>query len=187
LIIILLGLIGAGKGTQAKKLVESMGFLHISTGDMFREAVKNKTAIGLEVEDCMSRGDLVPDELTIKMLLERINRDDAQGHLLLDGFPRTISQCEALELALLTKNLQIDFAVNLFVEETILLERISKRAKIENRQDDQVDIAKQRLDNQRKSLKEVASFYSKTNKFIEVDGFGSVDAVHGRVMQEISL
>ena len=109
MIIILLGLIGAGKGTQAKKLVESMGFLHISTGDMFREAVKNKTAIGLEVEDCMSRGDLVPDELTIKMLLERINRDDAQGHLLLDGFPRTISQCEALELALLTKNLQIDF------------------------------------------------------------------------------
>ena len=67
------------------------------------------------------------------------------------------------------------------------MERISKRAKIENRQDDQVDIAKQRLDNQRKSLKEVASFYSKTNKFIEVDGFGSVDAVHGRVMQEISL
>tara|TARA_B110000196_G_C21119728_1_gene652522 strand:- start:1245 stop:1808 length:564 start_codon:yes stop_codon:yes gene_type:complete len=187
LIIILLGLIGAGKGTQAKKLVESMGFLHISTGDMFREAVKNQNAIGIEVEGYMNRGDLVPDELTIKMLLERIDRDDAQDHLLLDGFPRTVSQCEALDSALLTKNLQIDFAINLFVKEAILLERISKRAKIENRQDDQEEIAKQRLHNQRNSLKEVSCFYSNTNKFIEVDGFGSVDTVHKRVMQEISL
>ena len=182
MIIVLLGLIGAGKGTQAKMLVDSMNFLHISTGDMFRESVKNQTELGKIVESYMNKGDLVPDEITIKMLLEHLDSNEPNDNLLLDGFPRTTAQCFALDEALSSKGLFIDFALNIFVDETILLERIAKRALIENRKDDNSEIARQRLENQRLTLQEVADFYDKKNKLIDVDGLGDIEEVHNRVI-----
>ena len=108
MIVILLGLIGAGKGTQAKMLVDSMNFLHIATGDLFRNAVKKQTKLGIEIEKYMNNGELVPDELTIKMLLDSLNSMNQDADLLLDGFPRTASQCVALDEALTTKYLAVD-------------------------------------------------------------------------------
>ncbi|MBI51793.1 MAG: adenylate kinase [Chloroflexi bacterium] len=182
MIVVLLGLIGAGKGTQAKMLVESNDFLHISTGDMFRDAVKNQTDLGKIVEGYMNDGALVPDEITIKMLLERLASSQSSNDLLLDGFPRTTAQCDALDNALVTNNLEIDCALNIDVDENILLDRIAKRASIENRQDDDPEIAKQRLENQRTTLQEVANYYDQKNKLLKVDGLGSVEEVHQRVL-----
>tara|TARA_Y100001970_G_scaffold269087_1_gene361098 strand:- start:44244 stop:44813 length:570 start_codon:yes stop_codon:yes gene_type:complete len=181
MIIVLLGLIGAGKGTQAKMLVESNDFLHISTGDMFRDAVKNQTDLGKIVEGYMNDGALVPDEITIKMLLESLENNHS-NNLLLDGFPRTTTQCNALDDALIKNSLEIDFALNIAVDENILLDRIAKRATIENRKDDDPEIAKQRLENQRITLQEVADYYNKKDKLLEVDGLGSVEEVHKRVL-----
>ena len=182
MIIVLLGLIGAGKGTQAKMLVESNDFLHISTGDMFRDAVSNQTDLGKIAEGYMNEGALVPDEITIKMLLERLDNNQSDNNLLLDGFPRTTAQCDALDNAFTESNLEIDFALNIKVDENILLDRIAKRASIENRKDDDPEIAKQRLENQRVTLQEVANYYSKKDKLVEVDGFGPIEEVHQRVL-----
>ncbi len=182
MIIVLLGLIGAGKGTQAKMLVDSNDFLHISTGDMFRDAVNNQTKLGKIVEGYMNDGALVPDEITIKMLLERLDTNQSSNNLLLDGFPRTTTQCDALDNAFMTKGLAIDSALNIVVDESILLARIAKRASIENRKDDVPEIAKQRLENQRTTLKEVAHYYRKQDKLLEVDGLGSVEEIHQRVL-----
>ena len=125
---VLLGLIGAGKGTQAKLVAERRGLLHVSTGDMLREAVAQGTALGTQANDYMSRGELVPDELVIGMLLERINQPDAAGGFILDGFPRTVAQAEALQTALEAESQGIDIVPFIRVPEAMLLERIARVA-----------------------------------------------------------
>jgi adenylate kinase len=185
MIVILLGLIGAGKGTQAKMLVDSMNFLHIATGDLFRNAVKKQTKLGIEIEKYMNNGELVPDELTIKMLLDSLNSMNQDADLLLDGFPRTASQCVALDEALTTKYLAVDYAINIHVSEEILLERIAKRAEIENRKDDKPEIAKRRLTNQQIGLQEVMTYYTNADKLLEIDGVGTVEDIHQRILKQI--
>ena len=185
MIVILLGLIGAGKGTQAKMLVDSMNFLHIATGDLFRNAVKKQTKLGIEIEKYMNNGELVPDELTIKMLLNSLNSMNQDVDLLLDGFPRTVSQCVALDEALTTKSLAVDYAINIHVSEEILLDRIAKRAEIENRKDDKPEIAKRRLANQQIGLQEVMTYYTNVDKLLEIDGVGNVEDIHQRVLNQI--
>ena len=125
--LILLGLPGVGKGTQAKVLASHLGLLHISTGDMFRDAAEKRTSLGLSAQEYMSKGQLVPDEVTISMLLERIMETDAQKGIMLDGFPRTIPQAKALDEALKNRGSLINAVLYIQVPENELLARLTGR------------------------------------------------------------
>ena len=182
---VLLGLIGAGKGTQAKLVAERRGLLHVSTGDMLREAVAQGTALGTQANDFMSRGELVPDELVIGMLLERISKPDAAAGFILDGFPRTVGQAEALQTALEAQSQGIDIVPFIRVPEEMLLERIARRAEIEGRADDAPEVAQRRLREQSEGLEGVASFYGGRGALCDVDGVGSVDEVYERLDTEL--
>ena len=182
---VLLGLIGAGKGTQAKLCAERRGLLHISTGDMFREAVAQGSELGKRADEYMSRGDLVPDELVIDMLLERIGQPDAEGGFILDGFPRTVGQAEALEEALTATGRGIDVVPFIRVPEEVLLGRIAKRAEIEGRADDSPDVARRRLREQAGGVEDVAQFYAQRGALRDVDGVGAVEEVSERIEAEL--
>jgi len=125
--LVLMGLPGAGKGTQAEKIVQEYGIPHISTGDMFRAAMKEGTALGLQAKAYMDRGDLVPDEVTIGIVRERLSKDDCQKGFLLDGFPRTVAQAEALEVMLAELGRSIDYVINIEVDKALLMERLTGR------------------------------------------------------------
>lgn len=125
--LILMGLPGAGKGTQAEKIVEKYGIPHISTGDMFRAAIKDGTELGLKAKSFMDQGHLVPDEVTIGIVRERLAKDDCQNGFLLDGFPRTVAQAEALEETLKLMNRKLDFVLNIHVDQQLLIDRLTGR------------------------------------------------------------
>lgn len=125
--LILMGLPGAGKGTQAEKIVENYEIPHISTGDMFRQAIKGETELGLKAKQFMDAGELVPDEVTIGIVRDRLSQSDCEKGFLLDGFPRTVAQAEALEEILSAMNKKIDYVINVDVPEGILMERLTGR------------------------------------------------------------
>jgi adenylate kinase len=122
-----MGLPGAGKGTQAEKIVEKYGIPHISTGDMFRTAIKEGTELGLEAKSFMDKGELVPDEVTIGIVRERLSKEDCHKGFLLDGFPRTVAQADALENMLSDLGKKIDYVINIDVDKGILMERLTGR------------------------------------------------------------
>ena len=122
-----MGLPGAGKGTQAEKIVDQYGIPHISTGDMFRAAMKEGTELGLQAKSFMDKGELVPDEVTIGIVRERLSKDDCRKGFLLDGFPRTVPQAEALENILANLERKIDYVINIDVDKSILVERLTGR------------------------------------------------------------
>ena len=125
--LVLMGLPGAGKGTQAEQIVEKYKIPHISTGDMFRSAIKEGTDLGLQAKSFMDKGELVPDEVTIGIVRERLSKADCEKGFLLDGFPRTVPQAEALENILSDLNRKIDFVINIDVEKELLMERLTGR------------------------------------------------------------
>jgi adenylate kinase len=125
--LVLMGLPGAGKGTQAEKIVEKYGIPHISTGDMFRAAIKDSTELGLKAKSFMDKGNLVPDEVTIGIVRERLSKEDCAEGFLLDGFPRTVAQAEALEDILTDLHKKINFVINIDVDQEILMERLTGR------------------------------------------------------------
>src|SRR6185437_14030321 len=125
--LVLMGLPGAGKGTQAEKIVQKYGIPHISTGDMFRAAIKDETELGLQAKSFMDKGELVPDEVTIGIVRERLSKDDCQKGFLLDGFPRTVAQAEALENILAGLSKQINYVINIDVDNSILMDRLTGR------------------------------------------------------------
>ncbi len=125
--IIMLGAPGAGKGTQAKKIAERYGLPHVSTGDIFRANIKNGTELGMEAKKYMDQGMLVPDELTVKILLDRVAQEDCKNGYILDGFPRTIPQAEVLDKALTELGDKIDYAVNVHVPDENIVNRMSGR------------------------------------------------------------
>src|SRR6185437_1251211 len=123
--LVLMGLPGAGKGTQAEKIVQKYGIPHISTGDMFRAAMKDETELGLQAKSFMDKGELVPDEVTIGIVRERLGQKDCEEGFLLDGFPRTVAQAEALEQILADLNKKMDYVINIQVDQSILMERLT--------------------------------------------------------------
>lgn len=122
-----MGLPGAGKGTQAEKIVQKYGIPHISTGDMFRAAIKDETELGLQAKSFMDKGELVPDEVTIGIVRERLAKDDCDKGFLLDGFPRTVAQADALENILAQLGKKIDYVINVDVDKEILMDRLTGR------------------------------------------------------------
>lgn len=125
--LVLMGLPGAGKGTQADKIVVKYNIPHISTGDMFRAAIKEGTELGLQAKSFMDKGELVPDEVTIGIVRERLSKADCEKGFLLDGFPRTVAQAEALDSMLADLDKKIDFVINIDVDQSILMERLTGR------------------------------------------------------------
>ena len=181
--LILLGPPGAGKGTQAQRLVAKHGIVQLSTGDMLRAAVKAGTPVGLKVKDIMDRGDLCPDDIVVAIIADRIDQPDARNGFILDGFPRTVHQAEALERMLREKGLELDGVVELQVDEGALIRRIESRIKetLERgealRKDDDPEVLKTRLDAYRRQTAPLIEYYREKGQLRAVDGMRPIDEV----------
>jgi adenylate kinase len=181
--LILLGPPGAGKGTQAQRLVEKYGIPQLSTGDMLRAAVKAGTPIGLKAKAIMDSGSLVPDDIVVGIVAQRIEEPDAAPGFILDGFPRTVAQAEALDKILEEKNHRLEAAIELEVDVGKLLERIIRRAEEHKaagepaRKDDDPSVFKTRLDAYRRDTAAVTPYYQGKGILHRVDGMTSVDIV----------
>ena len=203
--IILLGAPGAGKGTQASKIADTYGLPHISTGDIFRENIKNQTEIGLLAKSYIDKGQLVPDEVTCKIVEERIARDDCKNGYMLDGFPRTIAQAEALD-----KIADIQMVINIDVDLSALSERLCGRRtcpkcgesyhvstkkddkcdkcgeKLIQRKDDMPETINNRLQVYTTATAPLIEYYQKQGKLITVDGMKSIDEVYAQIEKALS-
>jgi adenylate kinase len=211
--LILMGLPGAGKGTQADRIVAKFGMPHISTGDMFRAAIKNGTALGKQAKSFMDKGDLVPDEVTIGIVRERLSEDDCRAGFLLDGFPRTVSQAEALDSIMTEKNSQIDAVLYIDVNADHLLARLTGRRVCANcgasyhvtynppkkegicdkcggqliqRADDREETVQERLEVNMKQQKPLVAFYTKKNVLKKINGDQPIDQVFKEVLGAVA-
>ncbi len=209
--VVLLGPPGAGKGTQAQRIAEATKLLHISTGDMFRENVKNETELGKLAKTFMDRGELVPDEVTIRMLLERIGRPGAAAGVMFDGFPRNVVQAQALDDALAARGNRIDRALLISVPDEELLARLGGRwicrdcghlyherndppktagkcdhcgGELYQREDDRPEVVQTRLDKQ-KPPAALIDHYRAAGSLREIDGQRSLDAVTASLLEAI--
>jgi len=179
--VVFLGPPGSGKGTQAKLLSERLRVPAISTGDILRAAVRDRTPLGLQAHGVMEKGELVSDALIVALIRDRIAQKDARGGFILDGFPRTLEQGRALEALLAESGESLTAAVNFTVPEAALVERMAGRAKAESRADDRPETVRERLRVYREKTEPLIGFYADRGLLAEVDGVGSVDEVAGRV------
>jgi len=207
--IIFLGAPGAGKGTQSATVAQELGVVHIASGDLFRQALKQGTELGLKAKSYMEKGVLVPDEITIRLVLERMSAPEGEGGVILDGFPRNLEQAEALDKALAQQAKAIDKVVYIKVSEEELLKRLSGRwvcrdcqapyhtvnsppkvwgkcdrcgGELYQRPDDTVDTVKKRLEVYFAQTVPLIDYYAQAGKLLEVDGEGGVDEVGRRVV-----
>lgn len=180
--IVLLGPPGAGKGTQAVLLASAHGIPHVSTGEMLRKADKDGTPLGLQVRSILARGDLVPDEVVIALLRERLQQQDCDRGFLLDGFPRTVPQAQALNRMLVELHKELTHIIEIAVPEDILIARIRSRgASGSGRSDDTEEVASKRLKVFWEQTAPVIEYYRKSQGVIEVDGLGTIDDVATRI------
>ena len=202
--LVLMGLPGAGKGTQAERIVEQYGIPHISTGDMFRAAMKEGTELGLQAKSFMDKGELVPDEVTIGIVRERLSKDDCKKGFLLDGFPRTVPQADALEKLLSDLEKKIDYVININVDKGILMDRLTGRrickecgstyhlvfnppaqegvcdkcgGDLYQRADDNAETVQNRLDVNIKQQEPLLSFYEAKGYLRTIDGQQDINKV----------
>lgn len=206
--IILMGLPGAGKGTQASKIIKKYPIPHISTGDMFRLAIKNETELGIQAKTFMDKGELVPDEVTIGIVKERLSQSDAKDGFLLDGFPRTVEQAEALNGIMNELGTKIDRTINVDVDEEELINRLTGRricevcgtayhlvfnppkqegvcdldgGKLYQREDDNPETVANRLEVNMKQTQPMLDFYKEQGILVNVDGSKHIDDVFAEI------
>ncbi|MES5484533.1 adenylate kinase [Bradyrhizobium sp. INPA03-11B] len=190
--IVLLGPPGAGKGTQARRLVEEYGIPHLSTGDMLRAAVDAETCIGRKVRETMANGGLVPDQLVIAAVIERISQPDTERGFVLDGFPRTIAQAVSFDDLLDTEGLTLDHVVELKADETVLLDRIERRVRETREQgaaaraDDNHETLKARIDAYNEQTAPLVDYYRSRSLLRSVDGLQPVEVVASDVFRAIA-
>lgn len=212
--IVLLGPPGAGKGTQAQLLAKAVNLPHISSGDIFRENIKDQTELGKEAKSYMKRGDLVPDELTISMIKDRLSRPDCQNGGLLDGFPRTPAQAEALDDLLKEFNGRVNTVPYINVPEDVLVKRLSGRwtcraeghvyheqhnppdqegicdfdgSELYQREDDKEDTVKNRIQVYFENTMPLIDYYRGAGLLVEVDGEQTIEKVHEELYKSISI
>ena len=211
--IILVGAQGSGKGTQAEKLTSSLGVSHVASGDMFRKAFDEKTELGIKAKAYIDRGELVPDEITVAMVLSRIKEPDCAQGVLLDGFPRTILQAQALDAGLKETGQQIDLVIYLNVPREELLKRLSGRyicranqhvynvyahppkvagvcdldgSELYQRSDDKGEAVQKRLDIVFNETVHLLDYYGSQQKVIEVNGNQDIDQVHMAILNQVN-
>lgn len=206
--IVLLGAPGAGKGTQAKKLVENHSYLHLSTGDLLRAAVRNQTPLGLKAKAFMDAGDLVPDNLIINMVKERIQEDDAKNGVIFDGFPRTATQAVALDSELAELGQPLDFAILVDVNKEVIIGRLTSRrtcrecgyigsdadascpkcsGEMYQRDDDNEATVRNRLDVYERSTAPLIDYYRGKELLVTIDGDRPVDDVYADLVKALGL
>lgn len=174
---IIFGPPGAGKGTQSEKLIAKYGLVHIATGDLFRWHTKNNTPLGKRVNDIMTSGALVPDEITIAMLKEEVEKSPDAGGFLFDGFPRTVTQAEALDAFMRENGMAIDCVVALDVTEEELRKRIAKRKDIEKRADDAEEKLNKRISEYFSKTVKVLPYYEAQGRLHTVNGIGDINEI----------
>ncbi len=184
--LLLLGPPGAGKGTQAQSLVDELQIPQISTGDMLRAAVAAGTEVGKAAKGCMDRGELVSDEIVIGVAEERLSQDDAKSGWILDGFPRTVAKAEALDKLLSKLGTPLERCVALTVDESMLVERLLKRATIEGRADDNEETIRNRMKEYRAKTEPLVAYYRGKGVLAEVDGLGTIEEVASRIEAAVS-
>lgn len=185
--IVLFGPPGSGKGTQAKKLITRYNLKQISTGDLFRNNIKNETSLGLLAKSYMDKGELVPDQVTIDMLTDEVRKPTDTAGFIFDGFPRTCAQTEALEKIVKEElNSEIDICLALVVQDEILVNRLLKRGETSGRTDDSdVDIIRNRIVEYYAKTAEVAELYKSQGKYVEINGVGEIDEISQKLYAEI--
>jgi len=180
--LVLFGKPGAGKGTQAEFLKTKYQLFHISTGDLFRHHISNKTALGILAQSYMDQGDLVPDQVTIDMLKDAVESHPQAKGFIFDGFPRTTKQAEALDAFLREKSMQISATLALEADDDVLVERLINRGKTSGRADDQDEQKiRNRFDEYNNKTAPLRAFYEGQGKFHSVDGIGSIDEITQRL------
>ncbi len=180
--IILFGPPGSGKGTQAKKLAEKFELMHISTGDMFRYELKNETPLGKRAKEYMNQGQLVPDELTIEMLKNKVKSNQDVKGIILDGFPRTVPQAEALDTLMNNLNMKLEGLIALRVEKEEIVKRLLERGKTSGRKDDQnEEVIRDRIQVYLDETQPVFEFYDNKSLAYTVNGMGNIDEIFERL------
>jgi adenylate kinase len=183
--IVLLGPPGAGKGTQAARLAGTFGAPHIATGDIFRANVASGTELGRAAQEYMDRGDLVPDEVVIAMVIERLAADDCQAGFVLDGFPRTVNQAEALDRQLVELGAPLHAVLCVEAAEEELLRRLAGRAAAQHRADDAEQTIRHRLEVFASKTRPLIDYYAHRGLLVNVDAIGPIEVVTKRILDEL--
>jgi len=184
--LLLLGPPGAGKGTQAQRLVARLGIPQISTGEMLRAAAATGSELGKEVKAIMERGELVPDAVVIRVVEERLAQPDAKNGFILDGFPRTLEQAKALDTLLAKLGLRLERCLAIQVDEDELVERLLKRGQLEHRTDDDEPTIRKRMEVYRERTAPLIAYYRKRGCLTEVDGLSTVEEVARRIDEALA-
>jgi len=184
--LLVLGPQGAGKGTQAKRIAADYGVPHVSTGDMFRSAIAAHTELGRKVEPILAAGELVPDELTIELIRERLGVDDARAGFVLDGFPRNLAQADALDAMLGEIGRDLDAVLYFELPDEIARRRLLKRALEENRPDDTQEVIDRRLEIYHDETEPIVEHYRATGKLVPLHAERSIDEVYAEVQDALA-
>ena len=185
--VVIFGPPGAGKGTQAQNIVKKFNLYQVSTGDLLREEIKNKSEIGKEIEEIISKGDFATDEIVNKLIKNIIFDPQKKNKLIFDGYPRSLSQAQNLDYLLNNSNQKIDFIFFLNVNKDTIIKRIEKRKVLEKRSDDDLNTILKRYDTYMETTRPVLDFYSKNPNFYEIDGSEKIEVISSKIEQIITV